>query len=125
MFNNLEIAYQRYLAGYEYVKKLQNEHSSEYEHLQYLSEIEVLDIKGFEFRLTHHEEFAEVFGKDCTELLTLKERINIWFHRDKPNRDVVDYFDDKLNEKQKLDFLKDREVPFRKIVYTKRHDIFI
>ncbi len=115
-FSKLEYSYNRYLAGWEYACKVQKDNCSPNEYQDFLKEAKILDLYEFEFRLTHHEEFADVFGKDCTEMLSISERINIWFHRDKPNRDVVDYFDDKLNETQKLEFLKDREVPFRKII---------
>jgi hypothetical protein len=116
MFSKLEYAYNRYLAGWEYACKVMQDNVSHQEYQKYLEDIKILSLEDFEFRLTHHEEFSEVFGKECTEPLTLEERIDIWFHRDKPNRDVVDYFDDQLNIEKKLEFLKDREVPFRKIV---------
>lgn len=116
MNTKLEYAYNRYLAGWEYACMVQRENSSIEDYNAYLDDIKILDISEFEYRVTHHQEFADVFGKDCTIPLSLEARVDLWFHNDKPNRDVVDYFDDLPTEDLKLEFLKYHEVPIRKII---------
>ena len=54
------------------------------------------------------------YGFECwTRELTIKERITYWFHKYKPNRDVVDHIDT-LNENEKHEMLGDR-VPKREL----------
>lgn len=45
--------------------------------------------------------------------LTMEERFKIWFDEKKPNRDVVDYWDDKLDEDGKRDYLDEVGIPTR------------
>ncbi len=55
----------------------------------------------------HIEQAKEQIGR----AMTLEERIDYWFHKNKPNRDVVDHFDT-LEEAQKIMYL-DKGVPTR------------
>ena len=53
------------------------------------------------------------YGFQCyTRELSLKERMNYWFHNSKPNRDVCDYVDE-LENSLKHDELDNRDVPKR------------
>jgi thymidylate synthase len=58
--------------------------------------------------LNHIEQAKEQIGGN----LTLEERIDHWFHTNKPNRDVVDHFDT-FGDAQKIMYLDKANVPSR------------
>jgi thymidylate synthase len=58
--------------------------------------------------LNHIEQAKEQIGRN----LTLDERIDHWFHTNKPNRDVVDHFDT-FGDAQKIMYLDKANVPSR------------
>lgn len=116
MVSKLEYAYNRYLAGWKYAYTVEQQKSSSKEYQQYLRGIQILDLIEFEYYITHYQEFAEVFGNDCTEFLTLEEQIMIWINSEKPNRDVIDYFYDLSTKYEKEEFLRLREVAIKKII---------
>jgi thymidylate synthase len=58
--------------------------------------------------LNHIEQAKEQIGRN----LTLEERIDHWFHTNKPNRDVVDHFDT-FGDAQKIMYLDKANVPSR------------
>jgi thymidylate synthase len=58
--------------------------------------------------LNHVEQAKEQIGRN----LTLDERIDHWFHTNKPNRDVVDHFDT-FGDAQKIMYLDKANVPSR------------
>jgi thymidylate synthase len=58
--------------------------------------------------LNHVDQAREQIGRN----LTLDERIDHWFHTNKPNRDVVDHFDT-FGDAQKIMYLDKANVPSR------------
>jgi hypothetical protein len=46
--------------------------------------------------------------------MSLEERTDYWFHNNKPNRDIVDYFDT-LSIKDRLEYLDSANVPKKTI----------
>lgn len=55
------------------------------------------------------------FFQVWTRELTLEERFQIWFHENKPNRDVVDNFDDLINNTERWYMLDSYNIPEREI----------
>jgi len=48
-----------------------------------------------------------------TRPLSVDERVHIWFHKKKPNRDVVDHFDEELTTEEQHTYLDERYIPRR------------
>ena len=60
--------------------------------------------------------------------LTLHQRSYHWFHNNKPNRDVVDYFDEKLDDLGKDKYLNEANVPKYYLdcqMYQRSADVFL